>query len=26
LVVGDMVLLLRVQGGQQYIVWDRLVT
>ena len=26
LVVGDMVLLLRMQGGQQYIVWDRLVT
>lgn len=26
LVVGDMVLLLRMQGGQQYTVWDRLVT
>jgi uncharacterized membrane-anchored protein len=26
LVVGDMVLLLRMQGGQKYIVWDRLVT
>lgn len=23
--VGDRVLLLRVQGGQQYIVWDRVV-
>lgn len=26
LVVGDTVLLLRMQGGQQYVVWDRLVT
>lgn len=26
LVVGDKVLLLRLQGGQQYIVWDRLVS
>lgn len=23
--VGDRVLLLRVQGGQQYVVWDRVV-
>lgn len=26
LVVGDMVLLLRMQGGQKFIVWDRIIT
>lgn len=26
LVVGDSVLLLRMQGGQQYVVWDRVIT
>lgn len=24
--VGDAVLLLRVQGGQKYVVWDRVIT
>ncbi|RRJ62396.1 DUF2577 domain-containing protein [Paenibacillus oralis] len=24
--VGDKVLLLRVQGGQQYVVWDKVIT
>ena len=26
LVIGDKVLLLRVQGGQKYVVWDRVMT
>lgn len=26
LIVGDTVVLLRMQGGQKYVVWDRVIT